>query len=58
MVALKAALGARQGDKHTVVLALALETALVAGSRVARWCKGVVYTAWKPCVSVAGSIWA
>ncbi len=36
MVALKAALRARKGDKHTVVLALALESALVAGSRGAR----------------------
>ncbi len=44
MVALKAALGARQGDKHTVVLALALETALVAGSRGARLRR---YTAWR-----------
>jgi len=33
VVALKAALGARQSEEHTVVLALALETALVAVRR-------------------------
>ena len=55
MVALKAALGAREGDEHPVVLALALESALVAGSRGAQR-RGV--HGGRPCVSVAGSEYA